>query len=414
MLKLHYMPPQGSDQSVPLVVPIEPVTPTVPEINLTPAPVVASVTPAVDPPPAAAVQHDEKHLELIAHLANQIRIKKSEISDSQDQRGQLERESEHMEEQLHHVDQDVRRVEGELVQFELAANKHETASKAAQLGVREKDMELKRKGEANSKLDRDINRLKQEIADRERRVIEIKNENRSLMKSKDELRRKIEIGLSGVKTKAGKAREKEVEIQRAKQDRERKKTEILHMRTARVDRFHSVTDNLREISHMETELRRIEQEVERSMGELRIIENAAQQEENTAKTGQSEMRSRELVIHNTGDEAVKLGREVDRLKIEITGKEAEIAKIRGDSEELKKVKEDLRRQYELEHFSANTGFTQAHEKGLQLTRFQQEFLRKKEGIEKNKQAQAQLRHDLMFLEQDLATAEAELRHANGR
>ncbi len=419
MLKLHYMPPQGSDQS--LLSTLDQSASSDVALPASSAPdyvdgptIVPTDTFVAETPMVAVVPPDEKHLALLAHLANQIRIKKAEISDSNDQKGQLEREGVHLEEGLHHVDQDVRRVEGELVQLELAANKHEGASKAAQVGVRDKDMELRRQGEKTAKLDRDINRLKQEIADRERRVAEIKAENRSLMKSKDELRRKIEIGHGGVRTKEGKAREKEVEIQRAKQDRERKKAEILHMRTARVDRFHSVADNQRETMRMETDLRRIEQEVERTTGELRLIEMATRQEENTAKTGQSEMRSRELAIHNTGDEAVRLGREVDRLKIEIVGKEGEIAKIHGDGEELKKTKEDLRRRYELEHFSANTGFTQAHEKGLQLTRFQQEYLRKKDSIEKNKMAQAQLRHDLMFLEQDLATAEAELRHANGR
>ncbi|OGZ06291.1 MAG: hypothetical protein A2845_00600 [Candidatus Lloydbacteria bacterium RIFCSPHIGHO2_01_FULL_49_22] len=374
--------------------------------------VVLPVANPIDPAATESSANNEKHLLLIAHLLNQVRIKKSEIGAARDKMGQLGRESAQLQTEMHHIEQDVRRVEGELYQVKLDANKQESTSKGEQVGMNDKDTELKRRSDGIARLERDIDKLKQAIAEREQRIAEIKTENSSLAKSKEDLRRKIELELAGIRVKAEKAREKETAIRRIKQDHERKKMEIFHKKSAPVDRLHSALDNQREVSRLESDLRHIEQELSRTEGELRLIETSEHQEENTSRVDQGEMRNRDMVIYKTGDEVVKLGREIGRLNVEIAEKESEIAKLGGEGQELRKGREELRRRYELEHFSANSGFTLAHEKELQLSRFKQGFLLKEDKIKKNEHAQIQLRHDLISLEQDLATVEAELRHAN--
>ena len=353
----------------------------------------------------------EKHIELVAHLSNQLRIKKSEISANIDETEGLKREYTHLEEERHHVDQDIRRVEGELESKELHADKLESNSKKAQLGIRDKELELKKRSDEELRLTREIAKCKQEIAEKEKRMAVIKEENRAVTKSREDLRKKVEIEVASARSKTSKAHERQILIQREKQDLARKLSEVQHKKIARADRFHTAEDNKRDLLRLEADARHIEQEIRRNETELRSIEAEERKELSLSVQHNAEIRGKETSSRKSGDEVVKLEREVERQKQVIGEKEKKIAETKSEGEEFKKAKEELRRQYELEHFGANTEFAQASEKKLQLERFKQEYLRKEKEMTINREKQAELKHELLFLEQDVATLEAELRRS---
>ncbi len=356
-----------------------------------------------------ATDVEEKHRYLMVHLHNELRIKKLEIGASEDRIGELVREYDHTEKELHHIAQDIRRVEGELQQRETSAMKLEGKSKVAQLGIRDQDLDLKKRTDAASRLLQEIAKTRREIGEKEKRIAEIKEENRSVAKAKEELRHKSEFELANAKTKGVDVHNRQIVVQRKKQDLAKKHAEVLHKKHASVDRFHTSADNLREVARLETEERSIEQEIHHAENELHVIEAAEHKYENDARTHLGEVHVKELAQHKTSEEVVRLERDVARLNSSIEVKMKENAELNAEGQVFRKGKEELRRQYELEHFSANAEFTLAKEGGVQLERFKQEFARKEEKMSRNKKMQTELKQDLMLIEQDVATLEGDLR-----
>jgi chromosome segregation ATPase len=175
------------------------------------------------------------------------------------------------------------------------------------------------------------------------------------------------------------------------------------------DRNHKAAAVEREIAHLEVEIAHDDGDIKRVEGELHQVESVARKEEGASRQAQGGIREKDTEIRHRTDEMSKLEHEIDLLRVQITDKERRIAELKEESRDVMHSKEDLRREYELGHFSANTELSHAHDKGLQLQRFRQEKMRKEHELEGRRRELADIKKDLMFKEQEVAQLQSDLR-----
>lgn len=185
------------------------------------------------------------------HLENRLRIKKLEKKEEERRVLDLEREMTHLESEIEHSRQQVRRAEGEARGVLMGARREEDLTKEAEQGVREKDDELRLKREKEEKIKREITFLKQEIETKEHALGLLHEEERHLVKEKEDFRRQFEMEHFGAKAGGEHAHEKELEATRFKQEMERKVQELTRKKG---ERDHTKQEILRK----EDEIRTIE------------------------------------------------------------------------------------------------------------------------------------------------------------
>lgn len=344
------------------------------------------------------------------HLTNQLRVRKLALNDYHDRFERMAREAEHRKEALHHIDQDVRRVEGELRQVEEKAQKQEAESKLAVGGMREKDMEMKKRAEWSTKVERGVSEQSALIAQKEKRKIEIKERNRVLMRKKEELRHAVEMLHVSARSRATHQHDKELGKVRESQAVTRIKRELDHKHELNRTHHQATTD--RDIARLDNELRNAEERIRHYEADVRQMEADARHDADTERTQTAELRKVEKEMHDLSDESVKVDREIDHIKEEMAVQSGTLAEYRGESKDLLQGKEELRRKYELEHFSANAQLLVAKEKQMQVDRFRAEFARKEAEDKEAQLEEHRMRREMLFLEQEISTIEAELRHLN--
>lgn len=196
------------------------------------------------------------HQQVRAHLENQLRIKKLEIADRNHKIGDIERALLGMDGEVHHIMQDVHRVEGELHQIEIASAKENRESKEVEGSIREKESELHRRSDESMRLEHEIAALRQQITDKERKIHELREETRDLMRGKEEFRREYEIDRSSAISDVNAAHEKNITLQRYKQDLMRKQSEMEHKKQEEAGVKRDLIFKEQDVAQLEAELRR--------------------------------------------------------------------------------------------------------------------------------------------------------------
>ncbi len=192
-----------------------------------------------------------------AHLENRLRIRKLDVNDRGRQVAEIEREITHINDQLHHSEMDIKRVEQEFHSLEILQKKDMGQTRVAEGGMREKEQELRRRGEDTLKLEHEIEVLKKEVEEKERKIAEIKEETRDATKKKEDFRRQYELEHFGAQTEGHHVHDKGLEIQRLRQERERKERELEHktMELARLRK--DIMFKEQEVLEIEGELKRL-------------------------------------------------------------------------------------------------------------------------------------------------------------
>lgn len=198
-----------------------------------------------------------QHQQVRAHLENQLRVKKLEVTERQHRLLDILRDTTHLEGERHHIQEDIRRIEGEFHRLEADAIKVEKESKEAQVGLREKDSELRWRSDETNKLEREIDHLRQEITEKEKKIHELKEETRAVVRGKEELRRESEMEHFTANTEAGQAHEKSIQLQRFKQELMRKESEISHKNQEHEKVKHDLMFKEQDVATLEAEIRHI-------------------------------------------------------------------------------------------------------------------------------------------------------------
>ncbi|OGZ16872.1 MAG: hypothetical protein A3H76_01100 [Candidatus Lloydbacteria bacterium RIFCSPLOWO2_02_FULL_54_12] len=175
------------------------------------------------------------------------------------------------------------------------------------------------------------------------------------------------------------------------------------------DQERHLHDFERDISQLEGETHRAEQQVARVEGEVRSVVMGARKEEGLTKEAEQGMREKAQGIHGLHEKEEKVRREILALKREIETKEHELALLHDDERQLVKEKEDFRRQYEMEHFTARSGSEHAHEKELEAVRYEREADRKKTEIMRKKGDHDRVKQEILRKEEEVRSIETELR-----
>lgn len=192
-----------------------------------------------------------------AHLENRLRIAKLEVNDRERKIRDLERDIQTLEREAQHARENEKRLLDELKSAERTATKDEGESKSSQVEMGQKDNELRKKNDEIAHLDREIAELRRSIEEKERKQAEIKEETRVLVREKEDLRRRYELGHFSAQTESGHAHEKSLQALRFKEEAERKEAE--HERKKRLkDEIHrELLVRSQEIAGMESELRHL-------------------------------------------------------------------------------------------------------------------------------------------------------------
>ena len=196
---------------------------------------------------------------------------------------------------------------------------------------------------------------------------------------------------------------------RARQLREHLENRLRIKKSEITERRHRTLDLERSVTQLEAESHHLEQDVKRVEGELREFEITAKKEESVSKLARTSMDDKDKEIHRLGDEGMKLEHEISRLRTEIGEKERKMAELKEESRGFVKAKEEFRRQYELEHFSANAESDHAHNKHLEVLRFSQERQRKEDEIAHKRQELSRIKQELVMREQEVMEIEGEMR-----
>lgn len=198
---------------------------------------------------------------------------------------------------------------------------------------------------------------------------------------------------------------------RARQAREHLENRLRIKKSEIGERHRHITDMERDITQLESGVHHLLGDVKRVEGELRELENSSKKENVLSHTAHGSMDEKDRQIHRLNDEIAKLDLEVVRFKQEIAERERKLALLRDESRGYVRQKEEFRRQFELEHFSATAESSHAHNKQLDVQRLTQEMHRKEEETAHKKQELARIKHELLLREQEVMEIEAELRRS---
>ncbi len=175
------------------------------------------------------------------------------------------------------------------------------------------------------------------------------------------------------------------------------------------DQERRMHDLERDIAQLESEAEHARQHVHRVEGEVRNVAMGAKKEEGLTREAEQGMREKAQEIHGIHEKEEKIRREVLALKREIETKDHELGLLQDEERKFIKEKEDFRRKYEMEHYTAQSGSEHAHEKELEALRYGREEERKKAEIARKKGDHDRIRQDILRKEEEIRSIESDLR-----
>jgi chromosome segregation ATPase len=199
---------------------------------------------------AAQIHKDQ----LRTQIENKLRIKKNEILDKQRVVRDTDRDILTLEGELHHIEQDHKRLSEEMHNLENEVKHGQNISKQEEMSLREADQGLHHSQDETKKLEHEIDLLKQQITEKERKMAEIKESTRHLMKDKEDHRRTGELEHFTVKSESEHLHERAVKLQLLQQDKLRKENELKHKQQQRNDLHRDVNFKEQEVMQLESEL----------------------------------------------------------------------------------------------------------------------------------------------------------------